>query len=143
MTRLSLDQANTIIDGTLAAARDADGKPIAVVVLDDAGHIVAVQRQDGTTMFRVDIALGKAWGAVALGASSRELAERAQANPNFIQALAVTAGGRLLPNPGAVAIFGTGGALLGAVGVSGDSGDRDEQFAAAGVAAAGLLSEPD
>lgn len=142
MTRLTLDQANTIIGGTLAAARDNAGKPIAVVVLDEAGHIVAAQRQDGATMFRVDIALGKAWGAVAFGTSSRELAKKAQENPSFVQALSVAAGGKLLPNPGAVPIFGAHGALLGAVGVSGDAGDRDERFAAAGVASAGLTTDP-
>ncbi len=138
MSRITLDQANAIVAGAFAEAKANDGSPIAVVVLDEAGHIISAQRQDGTTMFRIDIARGKAWGAVAFGTSSRDLGEKAKQNPAFVQALSVTAGGKLLPNPGAVPIFDADGNLLGAVGISGDSGPRDEQFAAAGVAAAGL-----
>ncbi|WP_026379482.1 GlcG/HbpS family heme-binding protein [Afifella pfennigii] len=140
MTRLSLAEANAIIEGSFQAARENEGKPIAVVVLDDAGHIVSAQRQDGASMFRIDVARGKAWGAVAFGSSSRDLADKAKANPSFIQALAVAAQGKLLPNPGAVPIFHPDGTLLGAVGISGDAGPRDEAFAAAGVEAAGLKS---
>lgn len=140
MSRLTLDQANAIVAGAFAAAKENDGSPLAVVVLDDAGNIVSAQRQDGTTMFRIPIAQGKAWGAVAFGTSSRDLAQKAKDNPAFMQALSVTAEGKLLPNPGAVPIFDAAGNMLGAVGISGDSGPRDEQFAAAGVAAAGLLT---
>ena len=143
MTRLTLDQANAIISGTLDAARAAGGAPLTVVVIDDSGHLIAAQRQDGASMFRFDIALGKAWGAVAFGVSSRDLAAKARDNPSFMQGLAVTSGGRLLPNPGAVPIVAAGGAVLGAVGVSGDSGPQDEKFAIAGVAAAGLATTTD
>ena len=138
MTRLTLDQANRIITGTLEAARAAGGAPLTVVVIDDSGHLVAAQRQDGASMFRYDIALGKAWGAVAFGTSSRDLAAKARENPSFVQGLAVASGGRLLPNPGAVPIMAANGAIMGAVGVSGDSGPQDEKFAIAGVEAAGL-----
>lgn len=143
MLRLTLSQANAIIDGAFTAAGENDGKPLAVVVLDEAGHIVSAQRQDGASMFRVDVAKGKAWGAVAFGSTSRDLAEKAKTNPSFIQALSVTAGGKLLPNPGAVPIVAADGALIGAVGISGDTGSRDEQFAIAGVKAAGLSTSMD
>lgn len=143
MSRLTLDQANAIVAGAFASAKKNNGKPICVVVLDDAGNIVSAQRQDGATMFRFDVALGKAWGAVAFGSTSRDLAEKAKENPSFVQALAVTAGGKLLPNPGAVPIFDGAGTLLGAAGISGDAGPRDEQFAADGVAAAGLSVSAD
>lgn len=143
MSRLTLDQANAIIAGAFAAARENNGSPIAVVVLDDAGHIVSAQRQDGTTMFRIPIAQGKAWGSVAFGVSSRDLAQKAKENPGFMGALSVTAEGKLLPNPGAWPIFDKSGTMLGAVGISGDSGPNDEKFAAAGVAAAGLQTSAD
>jgi len=141
MTRLTLAQANAIVEGTLAAARSAGSAPLTVVVLDDAGHLVAAQREDGATMFRFDIAVGKAWGAVAFNVSSRNLAGKAKENPSFVQGLSVASGGRLLPNPGAVPIRAADGTLLGAVGVSGDSGPQDEAFAVAGVEAAGLSTE--
>lgn len=137
-SHLTLELANKVIEGAIAAAASQSGAPLSVVVLDTAGHVVAVQRQDGASMFRYDIALGKAWGAVAFRTSSRALAQKAKDSPAFMQGLAVTSGGRLLPNPGAVTILGSDGAVIGAVGISGDSGPRDEAFAIAGVEAAGL-----
>lgn len=135
---LTLDQANRILTGVMAAATESGAKPLAAVVLDESGNIVASQRQDGASMFRHDIAVSKAWGAVAFGVSSRALAEKARNNPSFMQALSATAAGRLLPNPGALTIQDASGVVLGAVGVSGDKGDHDEALAASGIASAGL-----
>ncbi len=138
MTALSLTQASAILEAALAASRQAGHKPMAVVVLDDAGHLKAAQREDGASMFRVDIATGKAWAAIGMGASSRTLAQRAKDNPNFFVALASTAQGRFLPQTGAVLILDADGAVLGAVGASGGSGDDDEAICITGVRAAGL-----
>ena len=142
MARLTLRQANTIIEKAIEKARESDGPPIAVVVLDDSGHLRAAQREDKASMFRVDISIGKAWGAVAMDEGSRGLAKKAKANPNFIYSLAVASGGRMLPNPGGVLIRNAGGDILGAVGISGDTGARDETFAAFGIEAAGLVADP-
>ena len=143
MARLTLTQANTIVEAAIAAARESGGPPIAVVVIDDGGHLKAAQREDGASMFRIDAGLGKAWGAVAMDEGSRGLAKRAKANPGFFNALAVASAGRLLPNPGGVLIRETaGGAILGAVGISGDKGPQDEVFAIAGIEAAGLVADP-
>lgn len=139
MPSLTLAQANLIISGALDASALAGYPPMAVVVVDEAGNIKAAQREDGASMFRVDVALGKAWGAVAFGVSSGELASRAEGNPNFFLALSATAQGRLLPQPGAVLIRDDGdGPILGAVGASGGSGAEDEEICSAGVLAAGL-----
>jgi len=127
-----------MLAAALDAARAAGYKPMAIVVLDDAGHLKAAQREDGASMFRIDIATGKAWAAVGMGASSRELAERAKGNPNFFTTLAATARGRFLPQTGAVLIRDDTGAILGAVGASGGGGDEDEAICIAGVLAAGL-----
>ena len=136
---LTLSGANEIIAAALHRSAEAGLAPMAVVVVDDAGDIKAVQREDGASMFRVDVALGKAWGAVAFGVPSRTLAERAESNPNFFLALSATAEGRLLPQPGAVLIReGAGGVILGAVGASGGSGAEDEEICAHGVVAAGF-----
>ena len=111
---------------------------MAIVVLDDSGHLRAAQREDRASMFRVDIATGKAWAAVGMGVSSRVLAERAAGNPNFFVALASTADGRFLAQAGAVTIVGNDGIVLGAVGASGGTGDEDEAICIAGVVAAGF-----
>ena len=138
MTTLTLAQANRILAGALEASRQAGYKPMAVVVLDASGHLKAAQREDGASMFRVDVASGKAWAAVGMDASSRTLAQRAKDNPNFFVALAATAHGRFLPQTGAVLIKAADGAVLGSVGASGGSGDEDEAICIAGVLAAGL-----
>ena len=141
LTHLSLKQANHIIQEACKAARAANYKPMGVAVLDASGQLVAFGREDGASMFRFDIARGKAWGAVGMGASSRVLAERAKDNPNFFITLAATAEGKFLPQPGAVLIKDSHGHILGAVGASGGTGDEDEIICAAGVHAAGFVTE--
>ncbi|RZS81812.1 GlcG/HbpS family heme-binding protein [Pigmentiphaga kullae] len=138
MPGLTLEQANAIIAGALAHSARKGYKPMAVVVLDAAGHLKSAQRQDGASMFRVDIATGKAWAAVGMDAPSRALAQRAQDNPNFFVTLAATAQGRFLPQTGAILIRDAGGAIVGAAGASGGTGDEDEDICIAGVTAAGL-----
>ena len=138
---LTLQQANTIIEHALAKGREMKVPPLAVVVLDDSGNIKAAQREDGASMFRFDVGLGKAWGAVAMGCSSRALAKRAQANPNFMITLAATAQGKFLPQQGGVLIRNAKGDILGAVGISGATGDEDEACGAFGVEKAGLTPD--
>jgi uncharacterized protein GlcG (DUF336 family) len=141
LTKLTLQQANRIIEGALAKAREMKLKPLGVVVLDESGHLKAAQREDSASMFRIEIATGKAWGAVAMGASSRTLAARAKDNPNFFVTLAATAGGKFLPQTGAVLIRNASGELLGAAGASGGTGEEDEAACIAGIEHAGLVAE--
>ena len=142
MTKLMLEQAERIANETLAAGSAANGRPLAVAVLDDGGHMKLMKRQDGAGLFRPDIAAGKAWGAVAMGAPSRMIGMISQQHPQFVAALTTLSGGRILPNPGGVLIRDASGEVIGAVGVSGDSADRDEAFAIAGIKAAGLTPDP-
>ena len=140
MTQLTLTQANQIIAAALAHSNATGYKPMGIVVLDDAGNLKAFAREDGASMFRFDVAQAKAWGAVGMGASSRVLMQRAKDNPNFFVSLAATSNGKFLPQTGAVLIKDANGAVLGAVGASGGTGDEDEAICMAGVAAAGLVS---
>jgi uncharacterized protein GlcG (DUF336 family) len=135
---LTLVQANAIVAAAFAKAREMKIKPLAVVVLDESGHVKSAQREDGASMFRVDIATGKAWAAVGMGASSRTLLGRAKENPQFFGALSATAQGKFLPQTGAVLIKDAAGNILGAAGASGGTGDEDEAACIAGVEAAGL-----
>ena len=140
MSKLTLDQANAIITGAIGKAQAMGLPPLTIVVLDEAGHVKAAARQDGASMFRFDVALGKAWASVGMGARSRKLAENAKGNPNFFVTLAATAGGKFLPQPGAVLIKAADGTILGAVGASGATGDEDEAAVAHGVEQAGLIA---
>lgn len=138
MPALTLAEANAIVAAAIKAARDMDIPPVAVVVLDASGNLKAMQREDGASMFRFAVARGKAWAAVGMGAASRVLAERASDNPNFFVALAATAQGKFLPQPGAVLIRNAGGEIIGAAGASGGTGDEDEAICERGVSDAGL-----
>jgi uncharacterized protein GlcG (DUF336 family) len=135
---LTLDQANRIITAALQRSAEAGYKPMAVVVVDDAGTVKSAQRQDGASMFRIDIATGKAWASVAMGAASRVLTQRAKDMPAFFGALASTGQGKFIPQTGAVLIKDADGLVIGAVGASGGTGDEDEEICAAGTKAAGL-----
>lgn len=141
MQQLTLDVASRIVDAALAAARSRALKPLAIVVLDAGGHDVVLKREDGCGILRTDIARGKAWGALAMGFGSRELARRAERNPRFFAALAATSSGRLIPNPGGVLLRGDEGNVVGAVGISGDTADHDEACALEGITAVGLMAD--
>ena len=140
MSSITLAQANQIITTALAKSKEAGYKPMGIAVLDAAGNLKAFASEDGASMFRFDVARAKAWGAVGMGVSSRVLGQRAKDNPNFFVSLAATSDGRFLPQTGAVLIKDALGALLGAVGASGGTGDEDEAICMAGVEAAGLVS---
>lgn len=140
MTQLTLSEAQTIVAVTLAEAHTRSAQPLAVIVLDAGAHPVAFAREDGATFFRLEIARAKATGALGMGADTRVLAQRAGGNPTFFQAVAVTVGGDIAFSPGGVLVR-RDGVVIGAVGVSGDTGDCDEDCALAGIRAAGLLQE--
>ncbi len=138
MSALSLSQARSLIDAALAAARGAGFKPMGVVVVDAAAQVVASAREDGATALRLDIALGKAAAAVGMGVNSRVLTERAKALPVFFTSMAAASQQKFIAQTGAVLITDASGAVIGAAGASGGTGDEDEQIVIAGIAAAGL-----
>ena len=142
MSILSLAQASTIVDVTLKKGRETNCAPLTVAVLDAGGHLVAFKREDKSGILRFDIAFGKAWGALGMGFGSRTLFERAANTPQFFTMLAAASGGRMVANPGGVLIRDAGGEIIGAVGVSGDTSDKDEACALAGIEAAGLKADP-
>lgn len=135
---ITLDQANQIIAAALRHSGGAGYQPMAVVVLDASGHTRSAQRQDGASMFRIDIATGKAWASIAMGAASRVLTQRAKDLPAFFGALAATGHGKFIPQTGAVLIRDAHGNVIGAAGASGGTGDEDEAICIAGIQAAGL-----
>lgn len=134
---LSLEQAGTIVDRTLARARELELRPMCVAVLDDGGHLKALKREDGAGILRPQVAVGKAWGCLGMGGSSRALGERLGDRPSFLGALTIMSEGKLVPVAGGLLIC-DGDDVVGAVGVSGGTSDEDEDIARFGIAAAGL-----
>ncbi|EGA64739.1 heme-binding protein [Vibrio brasiliensis] len=133
MGSLTLEQALSVIDGTFQAGSKNKSAPLTVAVLDSGGKLISLQRQDGSSMMRPDIAIAKAWGALALGCSSRKLAQDADNRPAFISAVNVLAHGNMVPVPGGLLIRDAEKNILGAVGVSGDLSDIDENCALGGI----------
>lgn len=140
-TRLTLERANIIAEAALLRGRELGLAPLTVAVLDAGGHLVTFQREDNSGILRFDIAFGKAWGALGMGFGSREFLTRTQANPTFVAMLGTASGGRVIPVPGGVLVKSADGAVLGAVGISGDTSDQDEACVLAGIAAAGFMAQ--
>jgi uncharacterized protein GlcG (DUF336 family) len=139
---VSLAQASTIVDTAIKKGRELKLHPLTVVVLDAGGHMVAMKREDESGILRPEIASGKAWGTLGMGFGGREFARRAAGGGAvFLQALMAASGGRIVPAPGGVLIRDAEGAIIGAVGISGDTSDRDEICAVAGIEAAGLKAD--
>jgi uncharacterized protein GlcG (DUF336 family) len=143
VSTLDLETARTVIAAARTHGRTAGLKALTVVVLDAGGHIIAAEREDGASIKRFEIAVGKAHGALALGMGSRAIMARAEQQAYFVSAVTAAVGGSLIPVPGGVLVRDGAGTLLGAVGVTGDTSDHDEAAAVAGIEAAGLTAQVD
>lgn len=138
---VTLEQAREMIAATRAKGRDMGLKPLSVVVLDAGGHVLAFEREDGAAPGRFAIAQGKAYGAVMLGMAGRAQMARAEAQAYFMAAVNGVYGGQVVPVPGGVLLRDASGAVIGALGVTGDTSDNDAEVALVGAAAAGLTGE--
>ncbi|EPL04826.1 heme-binding protein [Pseudomonas sp. CF161] len=141
MSALTLKVAVNLASQAIAAGRAIGAAPLTIAVLDAGGHLVTLQREDGASLLRPQIAIGKAWGAVALGKGSRLLALDAQQRPAFIAALNSLGQGSVVPAPGGVLIRDREGRVLGAIGISGDTSDLDEQCAITAIEALDLTAD--
>lgn len=142
-TSLALDQASAIVDEALRLGRVENLLPLTVVVLDTGGKLIAVKSEDGSGIMRFDVAYGKAWGALGMGISSRLIRDRLANRPTFQASLATASDGRLIPVPGGVLVRDQEAYTIGAVGISGDTSDKDEYCAIEAIRQVGLFSEPD
>jgi uncharacterized protein GlcG (DUF336 family) len=140
--RMTLRVADTIASGAIAAARRNRFAPITATVLDPSGHVVVQKRMDGCTPIAIpDFAHAKAATCIGTGVSSRAFRDKyaskatADAPDKYCQMLAMVniTGGKMAPFPGGVLLKGRDGSIVGAVGVSGASGDEDEYCALQGV----------
>jgi uncharacterized protein GlcG (DUF336 family) len=143
MRGLSLDEANTIIAATFAAAKKRKCRPMSAIVLDAGGRVKAFQKQDGASMLRFEICYGKAYGALALGRPSKLVLEKAREKPLFMESLERLADYPLFLEGGGQLIRDKTGEVLGAVGVTGDANELDDLCAIAGIHAAKLCADSD
>jgi uncharacterized protein GlcG (DUF336 family) len=135
--KLTLEKASIVVDQALAQGREMKIRPLCVAVLDDGGNLKALKRDDGASILRPTIAVGKAWGAIGMGESTRHLANRLKELPAFLGALSDMSGGKVVPVAGGVLIM-EGETIIGAAGASGGTADEDEACVVAGIKAAGL-----
>ena len=138
MHRLTLAQANALIEAAFAKGAELGLKPLTVAVLDPGGYPISAQRQDGTSNVRVKLAQGKAAGALALGVSSRTIGDMALDRPHFIASVRELGEGGMVPAAGGVIVCDGEGTILGAIGVTGDTSDNDETCALAAIESLGL-----
>jgi uncharacterized protein GlcG (DUF336 family) len=141
MAQLPLVKAQLALSAGLEYARKHALAPMTVAILDARGVLKVFAAEDGTPLRRADIAIGKAYGALAMGAGSRSLRKRAEQQP-YIAAATQAVGGSLIPVPGGVLIRGDDKEIIGAIGVTGDASDNDEATALAGLVAANLAADP-
>jgi uncharacterized protein GlcG (DUF336 family) len=139
VSTIRLDEANRIIASAFQRGDELGLKPLCMAVLDPGGHVIAIQRQDEASTLRPQIAIAKASGALGLGVSSRMIADMAAERPTFVASLASLAPEGIVPAAGGVIVM-RDGEIVGAVGVTGDTSDNDEDCALTGIAAAGLMA---
>lgn len=138
---IRLETALAIAKTALAKGKELRLKPLTVAILDPGGHLVLLLRDDGSSLLRPEIAMGKAWGVLGMGFGGRELARRADKSPQFFSTLAIMSGGRMVPAQGGVIIRDAAGSILGSIGISGDTSIHDEICAVAGIEDAGLVAD--
>ena len=143
MSEITLEQSERIIDAILARGRELDCRPLSVVVTDPGARPKAFKKEDGSAMMRFEMALGKAYAALALGRSSSLVRARNEEKPQFMNYLINASGGKIFPEGGGMLIRDGHGEIVGAVGVTGDTETRDEELAAHGIRAAGLKTDED
>jgi len=143
MSELTLQQANALINEVLKQARSKNMPPIAVAVLDSGAHLKALQREDGVSFLRVQMAQAKAWGALGMGTNSAQIAQRYtqdELQRGFITALNTMSGGQVIPLPGGVLVKNAAGEIVAAVGAAGGVSTEDEECVLAAIQAIGFES---
>ena len=140
---IKLQQAEAIIDAILARGRELNCRPMSAVVVEPGGPVKAFKKEDGSSMLRFEMAFGKAYAALAMGRSSTLVRLRAEERPMFMEYLIKASDGKLFPEGGGALIRDDAGEVIGAVGVTGDRQERDEELAVHGIRAAGLRTDED
>lgn len=130
MDTLTHEHARRIIDAALAAGRD-EGLRISVAISDAGGHLLAFDRAETANLATIDIAIQKSRTAVFFQAPTRYLTAAMQPGGPIYTAQH-TAGG-LSAIPGGIPILSADGSVIGAIGISGGTGEQDDTLASSAV----------
>src|SRR5271156_2325503 len=140
---ITLEQANRIIEAIIKRGAEENCRPLSVIIVEPGCNVKAFQKEDGSSMIRFEMAFGKAYAALALGRSSKLVRVRNEEKPAFMKFLIGASGDQIFPEGGGLPIRDADGEVIGAVGVTGDTEDRDEELAVHGIHAAGLKTDDD
>ena len=140
---ITLAQSEAVIDAILARGRALGCRPLAAIMVEPGAKVKAFKKEDGASMMRFEMAFGKAFAALALGRSSSLVRERAEQRPLFMDYLIDASDRQIFAEGGAMLVRDTAGAVIGAVGVTGDTQERDEELCAHGIRQAGLKTDDD
>jgi uncharacterized protein GlcG (DUF336 family) len=143
MTVLTLEQANRIIAAIIAHGVEMQCRPLAVIVVEPGCVVKAFQKEDGCSMVRFEMAYGKAYAALALGRNSSLVRIRNEEKPAFMQYLFAATDDKIFPEGGGMLVRSASGEVIGAVGVTGDTEEQDEELAAYGIHAARFKTDDD
>jgi uncharacterized protein GlcG (DUF336 family) len=143
MSTISLKKAEEIIEAIFALANEMKCKPMAVIVTDVGASTIAFKKQDDSSMLRYEMAHGKCYAALALGRSSSLVRYRAEQRPLFMDYLLKVSDGRMFCENGAMLVRDANGNLMGAVGVTGETPELDEELCAHGIRVAGYKTDED
>jgi uncharacterized protein GlcG (DUF336 family) len=132
MSAVKLEDARRVIGAAEKKAADI-GQPMNIAVADEGGNIVAHVRMDEAWLGSIDIALKKAFTSRAFDIETKELAKHTQSGGQFF-GLHASNNGKVMIFAGGIPLK-RGGKVVGAIGVSGGSGDQDHAVAMAGAAA--------
>jgi len=143
MRAISLAETLAIIEGTFASAQKRKAYPLSAIVLDAGGRVKAFHKQDGCSLLRFEIAYGKAFAALSLNRSSRQVLQKAKEKPAFMQSLGELSDGPLFLEAGGQLIRDETGEIVGALGVTGDVNEVDDLCGIDGIRSAGFRSDED
>ena len=143
MSIVTMAQADLIMNAVIAHGAELNCRPISVIVVEPGCKVKGFKKEDGASMIRFEMAYGKAYAALSLGRSSKLVRERAVERPIFMRYLIAASDEQVFPEGGGMLIRDDNGEVIGAVGVTGDTEDRDEELAIHGIHAAGLKTDDD
>jgi uncharacterized protein GlcG (DUF336 family) len=143
MRSITMDEALSIIQGTFRHAAELEAYALAAIVLDAGGRVKAFLKQDGASLMRFEIARGKAFAALALNRSSRQVLQKFREKPAFMDTLRDLADGPIFLEAGGQLIRDETGEIVGALGVTGDVNEVDDLCAMAGIRSAGFRTDSD
>ena len=133
---LSLKDSKIISSNIFKSARNLNLNPITVAILDDGGNFILLEKEDGCSVMRPDIAIGKAFGALSLGMNTANMEKLLKGRSDFVSSLSsigAAKGRGYVSVPGGVVVLDNKKSVIGAIGVSGDTSENDEKVITEGI----------